>query len=449
MARAATDARVDAAPGLWERNALWLLVGHVPLGVLLLRSPSLAALHGLVVVGLGIVALTRRVESLVAVCAYVSSSEVLWRMAQAPLPYEFGKYAITLLCGAGLLRLGKQARIRWLPILYFGTLLPSTLASLINPEISASSVSDNVRFYLSGPLALCMSVWLLSQIRLKERRMREVLLAIALPCAAMAAATGYATATATDLVFSTESNFITSGGFGPNQVSTSLGLGVVACLLITMNRGFTLSVRWMALTLIFALSVAAAMTFSRGGLYGAAGAILVASFYLVRIRRVRLTFILVLTAVSAGGAFFVWPRLNTFTGGSISARFSDIEPTSRGTLVLDDVRMFLADPVLGVGPGQARAHRALIPYGMGHTEFTRMLGEHGIFGAVSVVLLLTMAWRAVSRREATFTRGIRASMLAWSLLSMLHVAMRIAAISFFFGLAFLQEDAPQASSRGG
>jgi hypothetical protein len=80
---------------------------------------------------------------------------------------------------------------------------------------------------------------------------------------------------------------------------------------------------------------------------------------------------------------------------------------------------------------------------MGHTEFTRMLGEHGMLGALSVILLLAMAWRALRAKGATFSRGVQASFLTWSLLSMLHVAMRIAAISFVFGLAFLQEAGQQ------
>ncbi len=426
--------------GLWETRVFWLVLAHVPLGVLVLQSPLVATVHAVLVLGFGLVSMMRSTDRGIAVCAYISGSEVLWRMGNSPIPYEFGKYATILLCGVGLVRLGRKLRWRWLPPLYFAFLLPSTLASLADATQTPHAISDALRFYLSGPLALCMSVWLLSQVRIGDDRMRDVLIGFVAPAVAIASAMAAATVTATSLVFNTESNMITSGGFGPNQVSAALGLAAVASLFLTLDPKASTLLRRLSLVLIVVLCSASAMTFSRGGLYGAAVTAICGCLYLARLPKVRRRLTFAVTSIAVIGTVLIWPRLNRFTSGALGERFSDMEPTHRGILMLDDLRMFTENPILGVGPGRAPEHRVLVSYGMGHTEPSRMLGEHGIGGAISVLLLIIMAIKCLSQRGSTFGRGVRASMLAWSLASMLHLAMRIAAVSFVFGLAHAKGD---------
>ena len=74
--------------------------------------------------------------------------------------------------------------------------------------------------------------------------------------------------------------------------------------------------------------------------------------------------------------------------------------------------------------------------GAAHTELTRLLAEHGLLGAGAVTLLFVMAFRALQGARAMRDKALVAALLAWSLLTMSHMAMRIVAPSLVFGLAF-------------
>jgi hypothetical protein len=128
------------------------------------------------------------------------------------------------------------------------------------------------------------------------------------------------------------------------------------------------------------------------------------------------------------------PRLEQFTGGKLAERFETVETTNRGELMLDDIRIWGDHPVLGVGPGMVKIYRDELT-GAGHTEFTRLVAEHGMFGFISLLILISMAIRTLLRPGSPSNRGHRVIFLMWALLSMLHAAMRIAAFGFFFGLA--------------
>src|SRR5690242_812341 len=165
MAGATPHQRSDA--GAIHLTAFWVasaLLIHVPLGILLFNAPSLARIHALVVLAIGLWAAFRwRAEAVACVAAYVVGAEVLWRMASAPIPWEFGKYAITLILCVALVRLGRRLVWRPLPLMYFCALLPSALIVLADRTVATRMSLMMMSFNLSGPLSLCVSVWFLSQ----------------------------------------------------------------------------------------------------------------------------------------------------------------------------------------------------------------------------------------------------------------------------------------------
>jgi hypothetical protein len=73
-----------------------------------------------------------------------------------------------------------------------------------------------------------------------------------------------------------------------------------------------------------------------------------------------------------------------------------------------------------------------------HTEYSRLLAEHGSGGALALLTLLFILWKVYWRAPDFFARAWAASMAAWSLVELGHAAMRIAAISFIFGLACIR-----------
>ncbi len=416
----------------------WLLAvlgAHAALGFGMFYFHQLAGVHAMVVIGVGLWAATRMAPVFVAgVAAYIAGSEVLWRLLQAPVPYEIGKYLIIALFGISLARRGRNATWRPLALVYFLLLLPSTLITLGNSRLGPDEIRMRMSFNLSGPLALCMSVWFLSQLRLTTVSFRRILIAYIAPCVALAVATLIATYTAKDLVFTGESNLTTSGGFGPNQVSATLGIAAMFSLLCAIDRTSSVWSRLVAAAAVLILGTQSAMTFSRGGLYTAGLALLVGAPLLLSDRRMRRAFLGVLVFSVGVMTIAVIPHLESFTGGALQTRFTDTDPTNRGELILDDLRIWSEHPVLGVGPGGAKDNREGIG-GSGHTEYSRLLAEHGAFGFLALLALSIMALQVLMIPGDRVSRGLRLTLLIASMLSMSTAAMRIALFAFMFGLA--------------
>jgi O-antigen ligase len=179
------------------------------------------------------------------------------------------------------------------------------------------------------------------------------------------------------------------------------------------------------------------MTFSRGGVIGG----LVCCFFLgilsLRDRRRRWAFFIVGFLIAAG-IFFVFPKLNEFTKGKLSERYEKLDTTNRWQIMLLDLDTFIENPVIGVGVGFSSFIRQKLTgvRTAAHTEFTRLLAEHGILGlGANLILLfwiLRNLWRA---RDDPWSCGIILGIVAWSVFFMSHAAMRIAAPSILIGLS--------------
>jgi len=177
------------------------------------------------------------------------------------------------------------------------------------------------------------------------------------------------------------------------------------------------------------------LTFSRGGLYGAGGGAIAAIACLSRDRqaRLRILFFGGLTLVVA--IFVVLPRLNDLTGGALTARFENTSTTGRTEIAESDLKFWDENPIVGVGVGMSFYRD--FGWKSAHTEFTRMLAEHGSFGFVAILLLLIAGLRQLTLPQRPRRRAVVAAMLVWSVLFMAAMAMRLVAPSFTFGLAFI------------
>jgi O-antigen ligase len=239
--------------------------------------------------------------------------------------------------------------------------------------------------------------------------------------------------------FGTESNFASSGGFGPNQVSAILGFGALSAFLASFDRNAGLSFRLIMLGMTLALVIQSAMTFSRGGLLVAGLSTATALWYLIRDRRARMRLLMAVIALSVAGVYVIVPTLDSFTGGALSKRFGNHELTGREDVVRDDLDVWIANPVLGVGPGMAKFHRVRTNHGgrpmAAHTEFSRLLAEHGLLGLSAMGVLLLMCIHAVRRATSPHTRAFAIAYVSWSMLFMFQSGTRIVAPSLSMGLA--------------
>jgi len=395
------------------------------------RVTAVATMHAVLTIAVAtFLALNGRLDRVVYAAAYIAGSEVLWRMCSAAVFWESGKYAVILIFAIALI--GQRAVRSWaLPVLYFLLLLPSIALAPYN--LLSDDARQQISFNLSGPAALAISVCLLSQTRLSGREWSNTVIALAGPLAAIVTVAVYNTIAAPTLTFTLNSNEVTSGGFGPNQVSAVLGLGAVLAFFAGIEPGRRISFRWAMLGTALAFAIQSAMTFSRGGLYGAAGALIAGSWYLLRDPRRRRLLLSTASVFSVIAAFVILPQLDRFTQGTLVARFEAVNTSQRDEIAREDLKAFLAHPVGGLGPGGRFVSGER--WEAAHTELTRLLAEHGLLGVGALLLLIVMALQTVQAARTLQEKALVAALFAWSFITMSHAAMRLVAPPLIFGLA--------------
>jgi O-antigen ligase len=422
-----------AAPAVRDRTQLWLLVFvllHIPLG-LAFRSSSLAATaHALATLALGMIFLMtdRRPARVIYVAAYITGAEVLWRAARADIFWETGKYAVGGLLLLALLKYGRgQKAARW-PILYFVLLLPSIL-------VMPSFDREEVAFSLAGPFALAVAVMLFSIVRIGLGGFKEIMVSLLAPAVALAAYVLRGITTNGNILFLNSSNSRASGDFGPNQVAMILALGGLAAIYYALLERKHLY-RYLFLGLCLWLLAQSALTFSRQGIWTTALALFVTGFYWLRDSRRKVGFVFASLVLGLLVYFLVFPFLDNYTGNALGARFANVDTTGRLEIIRADLVAFQEYPLFGVGPNQSRSYHALtFRLASAHTEYSRMLSEHGIFGLLALLVLLRAVLRRVTSKGEPLSKGVQLGLTAWALLYMAGSATRLVAPSFLFGLA--------------
>ncbi len=425
-----------------------LIIGQALLARFMSQQPSLGLIQAvalLVVILYG--GVQRNIALLLCVAAYLPGAEITWRQAQVPVPYMLAPYlmiGIAMLAIAtsypGLTRIGRQA------VLYFLLMLP---ASLITYTEAAPAARQLVAFALAGPAALAVLVVLCSQITIHTwlyRRILWIMLISGLgPLSIALTAINDYIGSYGAIDFGTESNFITSGGFGPVQVSSLMGLTVLVGLLLVLVEKELLP-RIIAGGIGLLSMIQSFLTFSRGGMIATALAAAALALSQATDRRGRKRVLVVVLAAFAVGYFVVIPRVDAFTQGQFEKRFGTTE-TGRTSLASGDLALFRHNWLLGAGTGLSKYRN--ISYetcrlrsdrcsteAASHTEFTRVLAEHGMAGVATIVLMAMMV--AAALRRAGPSLGLTVSFLTWSIAQMFYANLRIAAVPFAFAFAFVQ-----------
>jgi O-antigen ligase len=419
---------------------LFLILLHLPLGLLLYNAGWAAVIHPAAVLFIGMrraLLVEEKLARVALIPAYIVGAEILWRMANVPIFWEFGKYAAGLIMITALIR-RRFWKMPAFPVFYFVLLLPAALIVFIENRLNV--VQNLVSFNLSGPFLLAVSCWFFSHLQMSRSEARKLFLALIIPLISVAVVTLFYTVTAPEIEFTGESNFATSGGFGPNQVSSMLGLGAFLCFasFLLFKNSFDYSIFFGAAALLF--SAQSVLTFSRGGIYNAVGAILLIIVF--QLRSLSQSFRRLLPITILVGLFLVviFPFLNNFTGGALLERFEDSETTGRFEIVEADMQVFLENPILGVGLGGADVARQKFlnsKEAISHTEFSRLLSEHGSLGVFALGTIALMIIFNFRKQKSSFGKAFVAGVFAWSSLFMLGAAMRLAAPSFILGMIYL------------
>jgi O-antigen ligase len=425
-----------------------LLLIHLPLALIMERYPVVASVHalGVVVIGLAWAFSGARPERVAYAGAYAVGAEVLWRMTDEQFPPDLAKYALAAVLGLLILR-SSGLRLPALPISYFALLVPSAWLTIGALGLSGAAWHA-VASSLSGPLALAVCVWFFHGRPLSWPQLRTLFWCLVGPLLGIAAIALYGTVTAENLRFIADSNATTSGGFDPNKVSSALGLGGMLSLFLAAQARRRI-VGCLAISCCLWFAAQALLTLSRGGIYSAAiGAALALAHWIGPPRQYHRR--LAMLALLVVGLAYLVVQLNEFTRGALLARFTSVDTTGREEIAAADLRVWEQNIVLGVGAGMSAERRldTLGSHKEPHTEFTRLLAEHGILGLLAIFLLLGMVWSGYRAAPSPAARGWVAGLSAWSLTTMSHSAMTIAAPSFVFGLMMIKMADPRASDSG-
>jgi O-antigen ligase len=382
-------------------------------------------------------------EALIA-AAYVVGGEVFLRMTDGNPLYEVTKYGVIVFILIGMYYNGfsKGALPYWFFLLL---LVPSVVLSTLVLSTDAN-IRKTIAFNISGPVCLGISSLYTYRRKISLDQMNSIILSMGLPIITCAVYLIFYTPNVQDVVTSTQSNFETSGGFGPNQVATILGLG----MFIFFSRIILESKTKFSLILNFSIAVIIAyrgiITFSRGGMVtGILMIILLLLFLYYKSNgngRVKLNFVLALivTALSV-----VWLYTSVQTGGLINKRYANQDAagrakesqlTGREDVARSELGMFLDNPILGVGVGKGAEIR-LEDTGnsvVSHDEITRMLAEHGSLGVLGLLILFFTP--LLLYLDNKFNMYLLCFLAFW-FFTINHAAMRTAAPAFVYSLSLL------------
>jgi O-antigen ligase len=420
---------------------------HVGIGFLVYLFPFISKIYGYSIFIIGVYYVIKKEnknnEALIA-AAYVVGGEVFLRMTDGNPLYEVTKYGVIVFILIGMYYNGfsKGALPYWFFLLL---LVPSVVLSTLVLSTDAN-IRKTIAFNISGPVCLGISSLYTYRRKISLDQMNSIILSMGLPIITCAVYLIFYTPNVQDVVTSTQSNFETSGGFGPNQVATILGLG----MFIFFSRIILESKTKFSLILNFSIAVIIAyrgiITFSRGGMVtGILMIILLLLFLYYKSNgngRVKLNFVLALivTALSV-----VWLYTSVQTGGLINKRYANQDAagrakesqlTGREDVARSELGMFLDNPILGVGVGKGAEIR-LEDTGnsvVSHDEITRMLAEHGSLGVLGLLILFFTP--LLLYLDNKFNMYLLCFLAFW-FFTINHAAMRTAAPAFVYSLSLL------------
>lgn len=388
----------------------------------------------------------KKKEVLIA-AAYMAGAEVFFRMTKAFVFYESGKYSVMLFVGIGIFYYGFKKKA-YPYILYLLFLLPGVLVAFFSIDYE-DKFGNMIMFNLSGPICLTVTAIYCFNRRIELKEMLGLMNAMIYPLISMTVYVYLFNPDLRDVITSTASSAASSGGYGPNQVSTMLGLGtflLFARLLIPYKNKL---VHFIMMFFLMAMAYRALITFSRGGVIVAGVMILVFSAVLYLSTSLKTKFKITYKLIAVLGAICaIWLYALMQTGGLISNRYanedalgrekSDIT-TGRGELLTADIDAFKESPFFGIGVGKVKSYyvdelNIELP---SHNEISRMLSEHGMFGILALLVLLFAP--TISKLNGRKNIYFYPFILFW-ILTIAHSSMRIAAPAFIYALCLLNLD---------
>lgn len=434
-----------------------LVAAHAAIGILIFLARPLSKFYALamILVGIYYVMKNRNQSNEVLIAsAYIVGSEVFLRMTGGNPLYESSKYAVMIFMVLGMYYNGfsKNAIPFWI---YLLLLIPGILVATETLNLQAE-IRKQIAFNISGPACLGISAIYCYNRRITLSQVHNILLGVGLPVFATTVYLILYTPDLKEVLTGTGSNNATSGGFGPNQVATLLGLGMFVFFtrLILVSKSKLIFV--LNLIILFNITYRGLVTFSRGGmLTGFVMMLLFLAYIYFNTKsqgKYNLTrLLLFMTAIFV----MTWLYTSSQTGGLIDKRYQNKDAagrvkesqlTGREEIWNSEINDFLDNPVFGIGVAKAMEVREVRSGGLiiaSHSEISRTLAEHGTMGILALLIVFfTPIFLFLDNKQHIFMF----SFLFFWLLTINHAAMRIAAPAFVYSLSLLKVFMDEAPS---
>lgn len=364
--------------------------------------------------------------------------EVWSRMVRgAVIVDEIGKYYLLLAIAAILLHHVRERSER--PMHKTGmyiilVLLPSILVNMANFD------REQFVFNLLPTLELAALLMLVARERWDIERFARTIQFGLMPIVFVVIYIMYKSPALSSVTFMLSANFGTAAG-GTNQVATVLGLGILYTMLLLLLKR-PIVAKWLSYLLIAFLFFRSFLTFSRGGVFSAVASVMAAIGFAMIVNRKTFIRYSVIMVLFAGAGFLVFNKVDEITGHKLSQRYrgetiatisGEQEKTwskvtsGRTALIAADWYIFKEYFLFGAGPGGAKNLRSdygAPPDSAAHTEFTRLLSEHGIGGMLASLLLLLFPIYWIRKQRYRLWMGVSAALFCMAILTASHSAMR-------------------------
>lgn len=413
--------------------------------VLAVYVPGFSKIWGLSVIVFGsylIIKNRNRNEEVSKWSAYFTSLEMIMRTTHGNILYESGKYGVILFMILGILLSSTQKRynIWWIFIM------------LLLPGLLITNHFESARFALSGPIALAISAVYFAGRYVCWEDYKKIIKCLIMPVIGLCVVLTLKTPDFSKIVFTANSMYATTGGAGPVHISGILGGALLLMLIMILINSPLFFNRLVSVGISVYIGLRLLLSFSRAGLFSCIISLFIVLWQLVKnkyleIERTKLVgYIGILFIFS----FSLWHVVNNITGGMAYNRFSgrdtagnvkaDIS-TGRGDLFNQEIQMFLDNPFTGIGAGEVVTVRNVMYSSKqpSHTEYSRLLAEHGFFGLIDLIILIVFPifWY---KKTNGLSRIFFLANMSYALLILFPSSTRIMFPLFLYGLSFLDFD---------
>lgn len=437
-----------------ERNYILLALLHIAIGILVFYIPFFAKIYSLLIVLIGVFFVVKNKnenQEVLIASAYLVGSEVFLRMTDGNPSYEFAKYGVIFFILLGMLYHGfsRNAVPYWI---YMLLLIPGVFIATSTLNLT-SNIRTTIAFNISGPFCLGLSSLYTFNKNVSIQKINQILLFMGLPIISCALYLFFYTPDLKEVLTGTSSNDDLSGHFGPNQVSTMMGLGMFVFFSRILLESKSKIILAFNLIFAFYISYRGMLTFSRGGMITGFIMILGLVFFIYFNSKyngkVKLNYLMVLLFVVMSS---IWLYTSYQTNGLIDKRYANKDAlgrvkkdqlTGRGELASGELDMFLENPVFGVGVAKGTEIRSeqIGNLTASHDEITRTLAEHGTLGIIALLILFcTPIFLYLDNKQHIYLFSF---FIFW-LLTINHAAMRTAAPAFVYALALLKVKAQES-----